>query len=377
MVTKVANNWHPSGTEAVDVLVIDDEESFSEGCRQTLEMGGYRAAVARDGRHGLQFMEQTPPRVVLVDLKMPGMGGLEVLGRISQIAPTIVPIVVTGYGTIDSAVESMKIGAFDFLAKPFEPEKLLETVRRGMDLSQLRKEARAPTKAPPAPEPAEIAPADRHDVLLKGLGVLGEYYGLGLEKRQLLEELTYLEAEAKYHAQQLGQVKRKEKAILDIRDDFRAADEIVEKHAFKKSALIQILLDVQTRFRWLPRHVLRWLSSRLGIPLVDIYTLANFYEAFSLKPRGAHTIQVCMGTACHVRGAPQLLARVSALLGVKPGETDAKQRYTLETVHCMGCCALAPVIHIDGQHYSNPSLKKLQRVINSLEEAREEAVCLG
>ena len=107
MVTKVANNWHPSGTEAVDVLVIDDEESFSEGCRQTLEMGGYRAAVARDGRHGLQFMEQTPPRVVLVDLKMPGMGGLEVLGRISQIAPTIVPIVVTGYGTIDSAVESI------------------------------------------------------------------------------------------------------------------------------------------------------------------------------------------------------------------------------------------------------------------------------
>jgi len=363
MVTKVADKWRSSGTQAVDVLVIDDEESFSEGCRQTLEMGGYRAAVARDGRHGLQFMEQALPRVVLVDLKMPGISGLEVLGRIPKIDATTVPIIVTGHGTVDSAVESMKIGAFDFLTKPFEPEKLLETVRRGMDLSQLRKEAKAHAEAPPAPEPAEVAPADRHDVLLKGLGVLGECYSLGVEKRQLLEELAYLEAEAKYHAQQLGQVKRKEKAILEIRDDLRAADEIFEKHAFKKSTLIQILLDVQTRFNWLPRHVLRWLSSRLNVPLVDIYTLANFYEAFSLEPRGAHTIQVCMGTACHVRGAPQLLARVSAMLGIKPGETDAKQRYTLETVHCMGCCALSPVMMVDGDYFSNPSLKQIERII--------------
>jgi len=377
MVTKVEDERRSQGTRAVDVLVIDDEELFSEGCRQTLEMGGYRAAVARDGTQGLQLMEQAPPRVVLVDLKMPGIDGLEVLGRISKIDATTVPIIVTGHGTIDSAVESMKVGAFDFLTKPFEPEKLLETVRRGMDLSQLRKEAKASPEAPPDAEPSPAPTADKHEVLLKGLGVLGEYYSLGLEKPQLLQELAYLETEARYHAQQLGQVKRKEKAILDIRDDLRAADEIVEKHAFKKSALIQILLDIQSRFNWLPRHVLRWLSSRLGVPLVDVYTLANFYEAFSLEPRGAHTIQVCMGTACHVRGAPELLARVSALLGLKPGETDAKQRFTLETVHCMGCCALAPVIQIDGQHYSNPSLRKLQRLINSLEKGEEEAACLG
>jgi len=376
MATNVADDWRLEETPGVDVLVIDDEESFSEGCRQTLEMGGYRAAVARDGVRGLKLAEQSPPNVVLVDLKMPGIDGLEVLGRISEIDPSTVSIIVTGHGTIDSAVESMKIGAFDFLTKPFEPEKLLETVRRGMDLSQLRKEAEAPEEVPRAPEAAEPAPADRHEALLRGLGVLGEYYSLGLEKRQLLDELAYLEAEAKYHAQSLRQVKKRERAILDIRDELRLADAIIQKHGYRKNALIQILLDIQAQFKWLPRHVLRWLSSRLNVPLADINTLANFYEAFSLKPRGAHMVQVCLGTACHVRGAPELLARVSAMLGIKPGETDSKQLFTLETVHCMGCCALGPVMQIDGRYYGSPSLKKLEKIISSFEE-EEEALCLG
>lgn len=374
MVTQVADDWYSEKAEALDVLVIDDEDSFSEGCRQTLEMGGYRAAVANDGSHGLKLFEASLPRVVLVDLKMPGVDGLEVLDQISRIDSSVVSIVVSGHGTIDSAVESMKIGAFDFLTKPFEPEKLLDTVRRGMDLSQLRKEARQPEEARPPTQP-EPALVDRHDVLLKGLGVLGECYSLGLEKRELLDELAYLEAEAKYHAESLGRVKKKERAILEIRDDLRLADEIIQKHAYRKNALIQILLDVQTRFNWLPRHVLRWVSSRLDVPLVDIYTLAGFYEAFSLKPRGAHTVQLCMGTACHVRGAPELLARVSALLGIKPGETDPKQKFTLETVYCMGCCALSPVMQIDGRYYSNPSLKKLENIISSLDK-EEEAICL-
>ena len=102
----------------------------------------------------------------------------------------------------------MKIGAFDFLTKPFEPERLLESVRRGMSLSALRKQ---PVEA--------IAPAaaDKNDLLLEAMNVLGEAYSLGLNKGQLLEELAYLEAEARYHAESLGQIKKKERAILDMR----------------------------------------------------------------------------------------------------------------------------------------------------------------
>jgi NADH-quinone oxidoreductase subunit E len=192
-----------------------------------------------------------------------------------------------------------------------------------------------------------------------------------LEKRQLLDELSYLENEAKYHAESLGQIKKKERAILDIRNDLLKADAIMKKYDFQKNSLIQVLLDVQESFRWLPRHVLSWISGRLNIPLREIYVVANFYEAFSLEPRGRHTIQVCTGTACHVRGASEMLTRVSAALGIQPGQTDSKQQFTLETVHCLGCCALAPVLQIDSQYYHEPSRSKFEKIIKSLQ--KEEA----
>ena len=350
----------------LDVVVIDDEEMFTEGCRQTLEMGGYRSAVARDGTHGLDLVRTARPSVVLVDLKMPGMDGMEVLTHLSQTEPSIVPIVVTGHGTVDSAVESMKIGAFDFLTKPFEPEKLLESVRRGMSLSVLRK-----AKERAEEESVESAPPtvqDKHDLLLRGLDVLGGAYSLGLDKRELLEELSYLEAEAKYHAESLGQIKKKERVILDIRHDLLEVDAIMEKYDFQKAALIQILLDVQEKFHWLPRHVLHWVGARLNVPDREIYTVANFYEAFSLEPRGRHCVQVCTGTACHVRGASETLSRLSVMLGLEVGETDSNQNVTLETVHCLGCCALAPVVQIDNQYYHNPNKKKLEKIVESFQK---------
>ncbi len=349
----------------LDVLIIDDEELFTDACSQTLQSGGFKTAVAKNGTQGLQLAGSARPRVVLLDLKMPGMSGLEALGQLSKVAPSAVPIVVTGHGTVDSAVESMKLGAFDFLAKPFDPERLLETVRRGLSLSILRSEAKATAGQEPHP-------SDKYDLLLQGLDVLGEAYSMGMEKRQLLDELTYLENEAKYHAESLGQIKKKERAILDIRNDLLAADAIMRKYDFQKNALIQVLLDVQERFRWLPRHILSWIGGRLNIPLREIYVVANFYEAFSLEPRGRHIVQVCTGTACHVRGATEMLTRVSVALGIQPGQTDSKQAFTLETVHCLGCCALAPVVQIDSQYYRDPARPKLEKIIKTLE--KEEAL---
>lgn len=348
----------------LDVLIIDRDVRFTKECSQTLEKSGYKTAVARNGSQGLQMAGSAHPGVVLLDLKTPGLDGIETLVQLSKIESTAVPIIITGHGTVDSAVESMKLGAFDFLTKPVGPEKLLETVRRGLSLSILRKEAKSSTGQP--------HPSDKYDLLLQGLDVLGEAYSMGLEKRQLLDELTYLENEAKYHAESLGQIKKKERAILDIRDDLLETDVILRKYDFQKNSLIQVLLDVQERFRWLPRHILSWIGGRLNIPLRDIYVVANFYEAFSLEPRGRHTIQVCTGTACHVRGASEMLTRVSAALGIQPGETDSKQAFTLETVHCLGCCALAPVVQVDTQYYHDPARNKLEKIIKTLE--KEEAI---
>jgi NADH-quinone oxidoreductase subunit E len=361
-----------SKKDALDVLIIDGEEPFTKSCSQILEGGGYRTAVAKSGNEGLKMAGSAHPRVVLLGLDMTDMTGLEVLGRLSKVEPSAVPIIVTGQGTIDSAVESMKLGAFDFLTKPLESEKLLETARRGLSLSNLRSEAKA--KVDSVDEQPQVS--DKYDLLLQGLDVLGEAYSMGLEKRQLLDELSYLENEAKYHAESLGQIKKKERAILDMRNDLLKADAIMRKYDFQKNSLIQVLLDVQDSFRWLPRHILNWIAGRLNIPLREIYIIANFYEAFSLEPRGRHTVQVCTGTACHVRGSSEMLIRVSAALGIQPGQTDSKQEFTLETVHCLGCCALAPVVQIDSQYYHEPSRSKFEKIIKSVQKEEAQA-CLA
>ena len=117
----------------VDVVIIDDDESIREGCRQTLEGEGYRVATAANGTHGLGIVEELRPNVVVIDLKMPGISGLDVLSRISEIDSDIVTIATSGYGVIDSETESKRLGAYDFLAKPFDPEKLINTVKKGIE----------------------------------------------------------------------------------------------------------------------------------------------------------------------------------------------------------------------------------------------------
>jgi NADH-quinone oxidoreductase subunit E len=369
---KITSGSDLRGSETTDVVVIDDEESICEGCRQTLEEEGFRAAIARDGTEGLKLVEQFHPKVVLVDLKMPGMSGMEVLAKISEYDPSIVTIVITGYGSIDSAVETMKIGASDFLTKPFAPEKLVESVRRGLELPRPSEEAEMAERVVQSSVVSEKAPLNKETVVLKGLEVLGQYYSLGFKERQFFDELRSLESEAKYHADRLGQVKEKGQEVLDIVRDLRLVDGIIQKYAYKRNALIQILLDIQMEFNWLPRHCLEWISARLNIPHTSIYTVANFYEALSLEPRGAHLIQVCTGTACHVRGSAGLVDRVSSILGIEPGQTDSEQLFTLETVHCLGCCALGPVMVVDGEYYSNPSTKQLEEIAALCKTSRQK-----
>lgn len=358
-----------------DVVVIDDEESIREGCQQVLEGKGYRTMVARDGLEGLHVVEEAKPRLVLLDQRMPNMGGMEVLQRLPAIDARIVPIIITGYGTIDSAVTSMKLGAFDFIAKPFDMDQLLDAVNRGIvqweaRASETDKATILGQRAQKPSSPHELTEAD---VLLKGLEVVGQYRSLGLNSQSFTQQLAALEAEAEQYASHLKEIRREEKAIQDLVADLKLVDEIIEKHEYKKNALIQILLDIQRAKHWLPHHILLWTARRLGIPLSRIYSVASFYEAFSFIPQGAHTVQVCTGTACHVRNSAQLLTTVSSLLGIKPGQTDSAMQFTLKTVNCLGCCALAPVMVVDDVYYGNPSLKQIKTVFQELRAKGEES----
>ena len=125
---------------------------------------------------------------------------------------------------------------------------------------------------------------------------------------------------------------------------------IIDKYHGEASALIQILLDIQNEFHWLPREGLELVCERLGVPMSRIQHTATFYKAFSLVPKGRHEINVCVGTACHVRGASRVLEVVQNITGIQPGETDTELKFSLETVNCLGCCALGPVMEIDEQH---------------------------
>jgi NADH-quinone oxidoreductase subunit E len=126
-------------------------------------------------------------------------------------------------------------------------------------------------------------------------------------------------------------------------------DQIIEKHHGEASSLIQILLDIQSENRWLPKEALARVGEKLAVPLTRIQHIATFYKAFSLVPKGRHQIHICMGTACHVRGAQNVLDKVQEVTGIKPGETDSDLKYSLETVNCLGCCSLGPVMEVDGK----------------------------
>jgi NADH-quinone oxidoreductase subunit E len=132
-----------------------------------------------------------------------------------------------------------------------------------------------------------------------------------------------------------------------------------------KDMLIQILLDLQSTFGWLSREVLTEVSEQLEVPITQVYQIASYYKAFSLMPRGRHVIKVCLGTACQVRGSPRLLDTISAMLGMKPHETSEDMRFTLETVNCLGCCAMGPVVVVDETYYTKPSPSDLRKLFES------------
>ncbi len=144
-------------------------------------------------------------------------------------------------------------------------------------------------------------------------------------------------------------------------------DRIIDKHHGEPSSLIQVLLEIQAELHWLPREALERVGQRLGVPMTRIRHIATFYKAFSLVPKGRHEIHICMGTACHVRGARRVLDAVQGLTGIGPGETDLDLRFSLETVNCLGCCALGPVMEVDGKTHGKMSPSETAAVLETYE----------
>jgi len=151
-------------------------------------------------------------------------------------------------------------------------------------------------------------------------------------------------------------------------------DSILNKWRGNGSSLISIMLDIQSEYSYLPKDALIRVSEQLNIPLINVYSVATFYKSFSLEPRGKHLITLCLGTACHVRGAPDVLNEIENQLNVKVGETTPDNNFTLETVRCLGTCAIGPVITIDGKYYGQMNSKKLHSILKKYEKKVERVL---
>lgn len=151
-------------------------------------------------------------------------------------------------------------------------------------------------------------------------------------------------------------------------------DSVLEKWNYDPTFLISILLDVQSKYNYLSKDALIRISEQLHIPLIHVYCVATFYKSFSLKPRGEHLITVCLGTACHVRGAPEVLSEIEKQLNISTGKTTPDNKFTLQTVRCLGACALGPLVVIDGKYYGQMNPKKVHSILKKYEKKIERVL---
>ena len=153
---------------------------------------------------------------------------------------------------------------------------------------------------------------------------------------------------------------------------------IIEEYRKERGSIIGLLQDISQEYRYLPEDVMERVSEELEIPLSKLYGLATFYKSFRLDPVGKHHVCVCVGTACHVNGAPKLVDTLERTLDVKPGDTTADQNFTLETVNCVGACALGPLVVVDGEYHGKMDQRKALKLIRKYrDDGQEPAVAVA
>ena len=145
--------------------------------------------------------------------------------------------------------------------------------------------------------------------------------------------------------------------------DLKRVESIIDKAKTEEQTLISMLQDIQEEYNYLPQEALVIMSKRLEIPLINIYGIATFFKSFSLTPRGKHLLTVCLGTACHVRGGPKILEEFERKLKIKACQTTKDNLYTLETVNCLGCCAIGPIVVKDGEYFGQMTIAKTGSIL--------------
>jgi NADH-quinone oxidoreductase subunit E len=271
-----------------------------------LEGDAYDVLAIPSASEALTYAGQDRPDLAVVAEGLPGTPALSLLVELHAAVPGLPVVILARKPTIAGAVEAVRHGASDYAGIDAAPDDLRALVGRALEA-----------------------------------------------KREFLEEAE----------------RRRRHRLVSTEDlaSIDTIDAIMERHAFDASRLVGILQDIQRQLRYLPRDALRHVADRLKIPLPRVYSVATFYKAFSLKPRGRHTVSVCLGTACHVQGGVGILEKLERELGVKAGEMTYDERFSLESVRCVGCCGLAPVFVVDGDFHGKMTQDKVAAIIEKYE----------
>jgi len=261
------------------ILVVDDEPVVVKSCERILTPEGYTVDNASNGTEATVKLGKDGYDLVITDLMMPDMSGLELIRWIRNSKPDTGIVVITGYPSQDSIKEALSLRILDYLPKPFSPALLLEVTQKALEYKQTR--------------PAAEAPAEDYAEKAKGL------------------------------------------------------DSIIRKYRKKPGSLIPVLQEAQELVGYLPPPVQRHIAKGLKIPVSEVHGVVSFYSYFTMKPKGKHNVRVCLGTACYVKGAEEIVKKLSEGLAISVGGVTEDKKFSLETVRCLGACGLAPVVVID------------------------------
>ncbi len=290
----------------LSILLAVSDPALRERLAELLRVDGYGVRAVPVGLDVPAAQTEIPHDLVLLSDDLPDTDVLDLTKSVRHRDPGLPVIVLAGEPNIQHAVEAMKRGANNYLALAGPGDDLRTAVASALEAK------------------LEI----RHEV----------------ERRKAHRLVSFEDLES-----------------LDL------IDEILGRHGYDASRLVGILQDIQKELRYLTQDSLRHVAGRLGVPLPRVYSVATFYKAFSLKPRGRHTVSVCLGTACHVKGGVGILEKLERELGIKTGEMTFDERFSLESVRCVGCCGLAPVVVADEDFHGRVTQDRVPAILKGYE----------
>jgi NADH-quinone oxidoreductase subunit E/NADP-reducing hydrogenase subunit HndA len=279
-----------------NILVVDDEPIVIKSCKKILKSEGYNVSTATNGQDAINILQDKDYDLVITDLKMPEVDGIDLIKWLRSTKPQTGIIVITGYPSQETIKDALNLGIIDYLPKPFTPPILTDVTSKAM---------------------------------------------------------TWIKTRT--HPQ--------EQAEDDITAKSEDLEMIILKNRSRPGSLIPVLQQAQELIGYLPPSVQRHIARGLNIPVSEVHSVVSFYSFFTMKPKGKYNVRICLGTACYVKRAEEILLKLKETLKIDVDEVTEDQKFSIESVRCLGACGLAPVVMVNDETYASVDPVKIPEIV--------------